>query len=176
MARLNTVDPASATGRAKEIFDGPLKGKHLNIFKGMANSGAMLDAYLGLAGALGKSSLSAAEQEVIHLAISEQNNCGYCVAAHTMLGTNAGLTEEQTVEARKGHMGDAKLGALANFALALHEKKGFVTDEDLAKFKGAGYDDAGVCDAITTYALAIMTNYFNHVNDTSVDFPPAPAL
>ena len=40
MPRLNTIDPATATGKAKEIFDGPLQGKHLNIFKGMANSPA----------------------------------------------------------------------------------------------------------------------------------------
>ena len=44
MPRLNVVDPSTATGRVKEIFDGPLKGKHLNIFKGFANSPAVLDA------------------------------------------------------------------------------------------------------------------------------------
>ena len=32
MPRLNVVDPATATGRVKEIFDGPLKGKHLAIW------------------------------------------------------------------------------------------------------------------------------------------------
>ena len=35
MPRLNVIDPEKATGKAKEIFDGPLKGMQLNIFKGM---------------------------------------------------------------------------------------------------------------------------------------------
>ena len=73
MPRLNVVDPATATGRVKEIFDGPLKGKHLNIFKGFANSPAVLDAYLGMSGALSKTSLSAKEREAIALAVAQAN-------------------------------------------------------------------------------------------------------
>ena len=52
MPRLNVVEPASAEGKAKELFEGPLKGKHFNIFRGMANSPAALNAYLQLSGAL----------------------------------------------------------------------------------------------------------------------------
>lgn len=176
MPRLNIVDPATATGRVKEIFDGPLEGKHFNIFKGMANSAAGIDAYLALAGALGNAALTDAEREVVALAIAEANECDYCAAAHTALGKMAGLTDPQTVEARKGHLGDARLDALAKFALRLHEKKGFVSDEDLKTFKEAGYTDGHVVEVIATYALNLFTNYFNHVNQTDVDFPSAPAI
>ncbi|MEL7473832.1 MAG: carboxymuconolactone decarboxylase family protein, partial [Planctomycetota bacterium] len=99
MARLQVVDPATASGRAKEIFDGPLKGKHFNIFKGMANSPAVLDFYLGMGGAASKFELTGAQQEAIQLAVGEANGCGYCVAAHTAIGKGAGLSEEQTVAA-----------------------------------------------------------------------------
>lgn len=176
MPRLNLVNPASATGRAKEIFEGPLKGKHFNIFKGMANSPAALDVYLAMSGALNAASLSAQEREVIQLAIGQANNCDYCVAAHTAIGTMVGLTKEQTIQARRGSMADPKLAALAKFALAIHEKRGFVSDADLSAFKAAGYSDAHVAEAVATYALALYTNYFNHVNHTESDFPPAPAI
>lgn len=176
MPRLNTIDPKDATGKAKEIFEGPLKGKHLNIFKAMANSPAALQAYLSLSGALTDGQLEAKEREIIALTVGELNNCGYCVAAHTALGQKAGLTQEQTIAARKGHMDDPKLGALVRFITTLHEKKGFVTGDDLNAFRKAGYTDGQVAEVIAGYALNIFTNYFNHVNDTEVDLPAAPKI
>ncbi|MFI4898857.1 MAG: carboxymuconolactone decarboxylase family protein [Phycisphaerales bacterium JB059] len=177
MPRLTPIDPETATGRAREIFDGPLKGKHFNIFKGLANSPAALDMYLAMNAALSKASLSAKEQEVIQLAIGRANDCDYCQAAHTAIGQGAGLTEAQTLGARRGEIeDDAKLSALAKFALTLHEKKGFVSDADLSAFREAGYDDAAITEVVASYALATFTNMFNHVNDSELDFPPAPPL
>jgi AhpD family alkylhydroperoxidase len=175
--RLAFVDPSTATGRAKEIFDGPLKGKHFNIFKSMAHSPAMLDMYLGIGGAMAKASLSHKEQEVVQLAIAEAQNCDYCASAHTAIGKGAGLTEAQTVEARRGSMpSDAKLHALATFALALHNKKGFVSDGDVAAFRAAGYGDSQLAEVVGSYTQMIFTSTFNHLNETPVDFPPAPKL
>jgi AhpD family alkylhydroperoxidase len=170
--RIQPVDPATATGKAKELFDGPLAGKHFNIFKSMAASPAALQAYLGMAGAVAGGSLNAKEREVIQLAIGEANNCNYCASAHTMIGKSVGLTDAQTIEARRGSIGsDKKLDALAKFALAIHEKKGFVSDSDVATFKGAGYAEPHVAEVVANYALAVYTNTFNHVNNTPVDFP-----
>ena len=176
MPRLNTVDPKNATGKAKELFDGPLKGKHLNIFKGMANSPAALQAYLGMAGALSEGSLSGAEREVIALVTAQQNTCDYCLAAHTHMGKAAGLSEEQTVEARRGELGDSKLNALATFTKALLEKKGFADEGDIRVFKDAGYTDEHVVETIANVGLNFYTNFFNHVNNTDVDLPAPPAL
>ncbi len=177
MPRLNVVDPATATGRTREILDGPLKGLHLNIFKGMANSSAVLDLYLGASGALKQASLSAKEQEAIQLAIGAANDCDYCQHAHTAIGKGAGLSEDQTVQARRGRIeGDAKLAALVNFAAALHEKRGFVSDEDLGAIRAAGYDDGAIAETVAVYALATFTNYFNHVNNTDIDFPAIPSI
>lgn len=171
MSRIAPVDPATLTGKSKELLDGPLAGKHFNIFKSMAQSPAALQAYLGLAGATGSGTLSAKEREVIQLAVGEANNCEYCVSAHTAIGKGAGLTDAQTLEARRGSLADTKLNALAKFSLALHEKRGFVSDADVAAFKAAGYGDAHLAEVVANYALAIYTNYFNHVNLTPVDFP-----
>ncbi len=176
MPRLNVVDPASATGPAKEAFDGPLKGKHLNIFKAMANSPAGLHFYLGTAQALGKAQLNDKEREVVQLAIANANNCEYCAAAHTAIGKGAGLSEDQTVAARRGKLDDPKLNALAKFALALHEKRGFVSDADLKTFRDAGFNDGHVIEVIATYTQATFTNFVNHVNQTTVDFPKPPAI
>lgn len=177
MPRLNVVDPSSATGAAREIFDGPLKGKHFNIFKGLANSPAALKATLQFKGALAEGVLTPAEREIIALTVGERNNCDYCVAAHTALGKMAGLTEDQTVAARKGDsLGDARLDAFAGFVRALHDKGGFVSDAELDAVKAAGYDDGAIVEIVAGYAENILTNFFNHVNESVVDFPAVPAL
>jgi len=177
MPRLNVVDPATATGAAREIFEGPLAGKHFNIFKGLANSPAALKATLELKGALADGVLTGAEREIIALTIGELNGCDYCTAAHTALGKMAGLKEDQTVAARKGEsLGDPKLDALATFVRTLHEKRGYVANEDLDAVKTAGYSDAAIVEIIVGYAENILTNFFNHVNETEVDFPAVPAL
>lgn len=176
MSRFTPVDPANATGRAKEIFDGPLKGKAFNIFRAMSNSPAALDAYVSLSGALSRGSLDAKAREVIQLAIGQATGCDYCVAAHTAIGRGAGLTDEQTMGARRGSVADPRLNAIIKFALNLHEKRGFVSDADLAAFRQAGCTDAHAAEVIANYALAIYTNYFNHANHTPVDFPAAPPV
>ena len=177
MPRLPVIAPDQTQGRIKEIFQGPLKGKHLNIFKSMANSAAVLEAYLGLAGAVGKTSLSPAQREVVQLAVGQANNCEYCVAAHTKIGQGSGLTEDQCVGARRGSIpDDPSLDAVAKFALAIHEKHGFVSDDDIASFKAAGFSDAQVAEMVAVYSLAIFTNYFNHVNETECDFPMPVAV
>ena len=174
MPRLNVVDPANATDKTKELFEGPLKGKHFNIFKGLANAPAALNAYVQLSGAVSGGSLSAAQREIIQLTAASLNSCDYCAAAHTAIGKQAGLTEQQTIQARNGTLDDPKLAALSKLTTALYEKKGFLSDEDLASFKSAGYDDGHVAEVVANYALALYTNYFNHVNDTVNDFPAAP--
>jgi AhpD family alkylhydroperoxidase len=172
MPRLPVIDPANPTVTStKAIFDGPLKGKHINIFKGLANSHAALEAYVSFSGALAHGLFSAQERELIALAVGEANNCGYCVAAHTVIGKGAGLNEQQTLDARRGSPTDAKHKALTTFVLALHAKRGLVSDSDLAAFKAAGYTDGHVAESVANYALNIFTNYFNHTNDTTIDFP-----
>lgn len=176
MPRLSVIEPTKATGRAKELFEGPLKGKSFNIFKGMANSPAALEFYTATSQALAGAGLSASEREVIQLAFAEANSCEYCTAAHSAIAKMVGLSEAQALEARRGTMTDPRLNALAHFALAIHEKKGFVSDEDLSRFRAAGFTDGHVAEVVAVYAQAIFTNYFNHVNRTEVDFPPVPSI
>lgn len=177
MPRLQVVDPANASGKAKEIFDGPLKGKHFNIFKGMANSPQVLDMYLKINHALQGVSLSPAEVEAVQLAASNVAGCNYCQAAHTAIGKGHGMTDEQAIGARKGHVeSDARMDALARFTRAIAETRGQVSDEDLKRFKGAGFDDRAVVEVVGVYTLATLTNTFNNVNRSEVDFPAVPSV
>jgi len=177
MARLTVIDPATATGKAKEIFDGPLKGKHLNIFKGIANNPNVFQAVLGFMGGVKGGALTAQEHELLALSIGGTNGCKYCQAAHSMVAAGAGLSGDVIEKAKKNESDDPKETALLNFTKAVMGTKGFVSDEELNTFKAAGFDDAAVVEVIGAIAVNTFTNYFNHVNDTEIDaiFQPAGA-
>lgn len=172
MPRVQPIDPARASGKAKEIFDGPLKGKHFNVFKGMANSPHVLNMYLQMNQALSGISLSMKEVEAVQLAASNVADCDYCEAAHTAIGKGHGMTDAQAIGARKGHVSDdARMDALSKFTRAVTEKRGHVSDQELKAFKGAGFNDQAVVEVVGLVALAVLTNTFNNVALPDVDFP-----
>ena len=176
MPRLNPVDPASAEGKAKELFEGPLKGKELNIFKAMANSPAALNAYVQLSGALKGASLSPKEQEVVQLAIGEQNDCNYCTAAHATIAGMHGVSDDEIQQARQAEAPDAREAAILGFARAVVERKGWVDDATLQASRDAGVTDRELLETVAVVSQNVFSNYVNHLADTEVDFPaPQPA-
>jgi uncharacterized peroxidase-related enzyme len=176
MPRLTPIAPDKAEGRAKALYEGPLAAMPLNVFKSMINAPAAVEAYLAMGEKLSGGLLSASEREIVQLAVSQANGCNYCLAAHTGLGRKAGLTADQAKDARRGVMSDPRQGALVRFALALHEKRGLVSDEDIEAFKKGGYEDGHIAEVVANYAQATFSNFFNHVNDSELDLPAAPGI
>ena len=56
-----------------------------NLFATFAESPAMLEGYLALSGSLDKGALSATERQLVEIAVSTENRCAYCVAAHSTI-------------------------------------------------------------------------------------------
>lgn len=178
MARLNVVSSEAATGKTKEIYDTLTEkmGKVINIFQGMGNSSAALNAYLSMSAALAEGDLSPEDREVIYLAVSEMNGCHYCVSAHTMISGKIGLPEDAILAARKFDSPTESHKTLLAFVRKVIETKGFVSDDDLAAVRNAGYSDGQIAEAVGYIGLATYSNLFNHVHDTALDFPAAPQL
>lgn len=178
MTRLTTVDPATATGRPKELLDAVKHKLGLvpNMTRAMAASPAVLDGYLQLGGALAKGTLPAKVREQIALAVAEANGCDYCLAAHTAGGKAVGLTADQVRDARLGTAVDGKTAALVRFARRVVDARGKVTDADLAAVRAAGWGDGAVAEVVANVALHVLTNYFNLVAGTALDFPPVAPL
>ena len=178
MSRLNSIDPANAEGEVKEIYDGIKKsfGGVNNIFRGMANSPAGLNAYLGMAGTLANGGLSKAEVEIVALATSDYNNCDYCRAAHTTIAKMTGLSDDEVLAVRRGKSDNQKYNALSQFAHHVLQTKGFVEDSDIQKMSDAGYTDGNLVEVAAVIAHTTFSNFFNHIHNTEVDFPEAPTL
>jgi uncharacterized peroxidase-related enzyme len=178
MPRLQLVEPSQAQGKTKEIFDDleKTKGKVVNIFKGMGNSPAALKAYLAMAQALAEGDLTPEDREVAYLGISQANECTYCLSAHTVIAKKAGMTDDQIKAIRQFDPLSEKHKALLTFVRQVMETKGHVSDADVASVRAAGYSDGQIAEMIAFIGLATYSNYFNHVLDTPLDFPQAPAL
>jgi uncharacterized peroxidase-related enzyme len=173
MPRLTVVDPTTAEPQARALLGKVERalGVTPNMMKAMASSPAVLDAYLSFSGALSKGRLPAAVQEQIALVAAVANECGYCLAAHTVLGARAGLSEEDLASGRHARATDPKVEAALRFTLAVMSTKGFVSDDDLADVRAAGYDDGEIGEIVAAVALNTFTNYFNSVGETQLDFP-----
>lgn len=172
MQRINSINIDEATGKTREMLDAVQRslGVTPNLMKTMARSPAVLEGYLGLNTAIGRS-LTAKLREEIALLTAETNGCSYCASAHTALGKLAGLTDEQTTLARQANSGDARSDAALKFAQIVLQKRGKVSDDDLEKIRAAGFDDANITEIVAHVALNVFTNYFNEVAKTEIDFP-----
>lgn len=171
--RIAPVDPAHAEGHAKELLSAVKAklGVTPNMMKTLAHSPAALEGYLSLNGALGKGLLPAKVREQIALLVSQENGCEYCIAAHSLLGKHAGLKPEQMIAARKGVSDDPKSKAALILARQVLQGQGRVTDAQLAAARENGVSDGEIAEIVAHVALNVLTNYFNVLARTEVDFP-----
>lgn len=178
MKRITPVNPAEATGKARELLDGVQKklGMTPNLMRTMAHSPAALAGYLNFGEALAGGSLSARFREQIALVVAETNGCTYCLSAHSALGRLCGLSQEALLDSRRGEATDTRTRAGLIFARRLVTERGRVDDDDLAQVRAAGFSDGEVAELIANVAINLLTNYFNHVAGTEVDFPPVSPL
>lgn len=171
MPRIEIVEQPE--GKAKELLDGVQKklGKVPNIYASMAHAPNVLEFALKGGSMLGNGDISARLREQIALLSAGLNGCGYCAAAHTVIGKNTGLSEEEAKAALSGGAEDSKEQAALSFAKTVIENRGQIKDSDFEAVKEAGYTDGEIIEIIAAVAFNAFTNYFNDVVDTEVDFP-----
>ena len=107
----------------------------------LAEAPKALEAYDVLGGLFKGSSLTTTEQHVVLLTINYENNCGYCMPAHT----------------------------LRTFTVQVVQKHGWVADGDVQAFLDAGYTRQQILEVIVGMSYKVISNYTNHIADTPVD-------
>lgn len=170
MPRLTTVNPAGHPS-----FQGGVPP--INIFKGVAANAEIFAGFLGFMQSIKASkALTDAELEVVALAAAQHMECGYCLAAHTKIAAGAGIDEARSMGIRTGRGGSPREQALVDFTMRVLATKGNVSDADLSAFRAAGFDDRAAIAVIAEATAMTFTGLFNHVHQTEIDFPVAPAL
>ncbi len=140
-----------------------------NLYLGLADAPAALEAYLTLSDIITRTSFSAQEQQILMLAVSVENACLYCVAAHSS-GARMFKVDKAVIEAIRSDqvIEDPNLEALRKFAQCVVVERGFVGSE-LESFLSAGYTRSQVLEVIMVVAMKTLSNYANHLLETPVD-------
>src|SRR6516164_8374626 len=100
MALVSFVSNQQAAEKVKPVFEGMEKkiGAVPNVFRVMAHSPEMLEAFLALNATLPKTQLEGKLRELAYIKTSELNGCDYCLHHHRALGKKAGLGDRQVAE------------------------------------------------------------------------------
>lgn len=171
----------TATGKAKALLQQAKQqlGFVPNMYGAMANEPALYEAYATTYAAFrAETGFTPVEQEVIFLAISRENGCEYCVAAHSFVADKMSKVPADVTDAiRDGRpVADAKLAALASFTARMVASRGRPSDADVSAFLAAGYSERNILGIILAIGTKTYSNYTNHLFHTPVDSVFAPRL
>ncbi|RMA66164.1 carboxymuconolactone decarboxylase family protein [Ulvibacter antarcticus] len=146
-----------------------------NLFATYAHSDNALENYLNFSNA--KTSLSSREKEVVNLAVSQVNDCLYCLSAHTAIAKMNKFSEDEILELRAGKSSfDPKFNALAALARNITENRGNTDAKILDNFFAAGFSKENLIDTISLVGDKTISNYINNTTQIPIDFPQAPVL
>jgi uncharacterized peroxidase-related enzyme len=172
--QIDTSDTPDAVNTALDAVKAKL-GTVPNIFLTMANAPALLNGFLAFSNAISGGKLSTALREQIALITAGANGCDYCASAHSALGKMAGLSQQEITMNLAGNASDTKVAAALKFAHTLVIRRGVVDDSQLAQIRKAGFSDEEILEILGNVAVNLVTNYFNHLADTDIDFPHVQA-
>jgi len=162
----------TAPPEARALLAGPQAklGFLPNLLAGLSNAPPVLAAYADLTRHFGRVGLTAVEMQAVLVAASVENECGYCVAAHSTFAAKAGIAPEALDALRCGGAPpDPKLAALVAFTQQLVRHKGRVSDAELNAMLAAGYTPEQALGVLIGLAMKAIANLGNHLMRTPLD-------
>ena len=173
MPRIGPVSDNDIDPRAREMLDAAHKklGMVPNLFRGLANSATALETYLTTGEILGRGTLSPQLREQVALTVAGANGCGYCASAHTATGKSLSIEMPELARNLVGESNDERVSAMLSLVAAIVATRGAVEDVDIEQARAAGITDAEMAELVANVAHHVLTNYFNRLSQTDIDFP-----
>lgn len=138
------------------------------LFGAFAESPAILEAYPTLQNIFEtKTTLSSTEQQLIFIAVSVENECYFCVPAHSYIAKNVTKVDPQIIDDLRQNrpLADNKLNALVNFTKTLVKNRGHLNDDQINTFLEAGYSKEQVLEVILGVSVKTISNYTSHITN-----------
>ncbi len=130
-----------------------------NVFGVLGDTPNILQALATMNACFAQGGLDEVEREIVQLAVSVVNGCGYCVAGHTAFATALGMPEVDIDALRQSRpLADPRHEALRRFATTLAAGKGRGAAAEHAAFRAAGYSHAQTLDVVLGTAVKVFTN------------------
>jgi uncharacterized peroxidase-related enzyme len=165
MPRIEPIDRADATGRARGLLDefAGRGGEPGPMVRAMANAPALLRGYIDLNRAMKSMHLDRRITERISLAVHEWLGCDYCIVAHTRAARELGLDETDIALARQGTATDPKIAAIVAFGQQVIVAPAEITDEQFGELREFGYTEEQIAEVVGLVSLQLLTGAFNLV-------------
>ena len=146
-----------------------------NLAATMAESPVLVTGFVDLRKRLAGGELTGVEREIVALGVSFENDCDYCMAAHSTFALMQKADADAVRAARVGEApDDPRLGALYRFARELVAKKGHVGEEETQALLDAGYSRAAVLDVVAQVVHTTLANLAHSLSKIPVDGAFAP--
>lgn len=169
---IHTVESAPKQSRDALIGLQQAVGMIPNLAAGMAESPSLLRGFLAVREIYQSSALTGAEIQVVSLTAAYENECAWCMAFHSLMAGNEGVTTDDIHLLRTGRSPrDARLAALTEFARAMSQRRGAVDGGQLQRFFEAGYSPRHALDVVLGLAFSLMANYAGHLVHPPLDQP-----
>jgi AhpD family alkylhydroperoxidase len=103
MATLGLIEYADASPEVRAVFDDIMATRKTdwinNFWKALAHNPATLRrTWASVKEIMAPAALDALNKEMIYLAVSATNQCGYCIASHTAAARKAGMSDAMLAE------------------------------------------------------------------------------
>lgn len=167
---IHTIELAPEAG--KPLLEASLKnnGRIPGLHGTMAAAPPLMAAYNFAHQQFMATTLTDEEKTVVWQAVNVEQNCHYCVPAHTGIAKMMKIDDAITEALRnETPLPTAKLEALRSFTLAMVRGRGFVAEEETQAFLDAGFTETNILEIILGVAQKVMSNYTNHFAKTPVD-------
>ncbi|WP_328350115.1 carboxymuconolactone decarboxylase family protein [Mycobacterium sp. NBC_00419] len=173
MARLSTADATTDDPAQRQAREAIQKawGRVPNLGAVLALSLPMTEAVLGFDDALGRGSLRGGIAEQLAIAVSQENRCAYCLAAHTAAAGAYRVPADDIADARSARASNPKTAAALEFAQLVVRTRGHVAAADLAAVRAAGWTDAEIVEIVGHAISTTLSNYLHHISEVDVDYP-----
>ena len=136
----------------------------------MADAPALLATYNFAHQQFMATSLTNDEKTVVWQTVNVEQDCHYCVPAHTGIAKMMKIDDAISDALRnETPLPTARLEALRNFTLLVIRDRGFVNEADTQAFLAAGFTTTNILEVILGAAQKLMSNYTNHFAQTPVD-------
>lgn len=141
-----------------------------NILGIMASSPPLLEAYMTVSAIFEKTGFSPTEQQVVLLAVSAENECGYCTRAHAAIARMQKVDEAIVKAIQNGDsLPEKRLDVLYRFTRHMVASRGRPDESELETFHEADYGPEQIQDVVLGIGLKTLSNYNNHIAETPVD-------
>ena len=103
MATLGLIEYEDASPEVRAVYDDIMRTRDTdwinNFWKALARDPATLRrTWQSIKEIMAPGALDAVTKEMVYLAVSASNQCGYCIASHTAAARKAGMTDEMFAE------------------------------------------------------------------------------